>query len=83
MHLPFVLSALGSLFVAVATAQAAVPKTPGLTFLYSLNCTLGDSLPVGDVPDGNRVVIPITGGTFSGPRISGSSPALATTADSD
>ncbi|KAK4446115.1 hypothetical protein QBC34DRAFT_271774, partial [Podospora aff. communis PSN243] len=53
------------------TAQTAVPKVPGLTFLYSLNCTLGESLAVGNVPDGNRVVIPITGGTFSGPRISG------------
>lgn len=45
--------------------------SPGLTFLYSLNCTLGTRLPVGAGPNGDRVVIPITGGTFAGPRISG------------
>lgn len=71
MHLPNFLTALVALLPAVATAQAAVPKAPGLTFLYSLNCTLGDSLSVGKGPEGDRVVIPITGGTFSGPRING------------
>ncbi|KAK1830943.1 hypothetical protein QBC39DRAFT_233231, partial [Podospora conica] len=47
------------------------PKTPKLTFLYSLNCTLGQSLDVGPSPVGTRVVIPITGGTFAGPKIKG------------
>lgn len=46
-------------------------KTPSLSFLYTLNCTLGNSLSVGNVPNGNRVVIPITGGLFAGPKISG------------
>jgi hypothetical protein len=72
MRLPYFLSALVAL-VPTVTAQTVFPKAPGLTFLYSLNCTLGESLAVGNVPDGNRVVIPITGGTFSGPRISGNS----------
>ncbi|KAM7192063.1 Uncharacterized protein family UPF0311 [Naviculisporaceae sp. PSN 640] len=45
--------------------------TPSLSFLYTLNCTLGESLAVGNVPNGNRVVIPITGGVFAGPKISG------------
>jgi hypothetical protein len=39
--------------------------------LYSLNCTLGPSIAVGSGPHGTRTVIPITGGTFSGPRLSG------------
>lgn len=47
------------------------PPSPRLTFLYSLNCTLGTPLSVGATPNGDRVVIPITGGTFSGPRLSG------------
>lgn len=55
----------------------AAPKTPKLTFLYSLNCTLGPSLDVGATPVGSRVVIPITGGTFSGPKLSGTSPPLS------
>ncbi|KAK0724996.1 hypothetical protein B0H67DRAFT_507578, partial [Lasiosphaeris hirsuta] len=44
---------------------------PGLTHLYSLNCTLGTPLQVGPGPHGTRVVLPITGGTFAGPRLSG------------
>ncbi|KAK4040423.1 hypothetical protein C8A01DRAFT_15704 [Parachaetomium inaequale] len=54
-----------------ASCAAATPKAPGLTYLYSLNCTLGVSLPVGAGPHGTRTVIPIVGGTFSGPRMSG------------
>jgi len=73
MHLPSLLIALLPA-VNLATAQTPVPKAPGLTFLYSLNCTLGESLAVGKGPEGDRVVIPITGGTFSGPRINGISP---------
>jgi hypothetical protein len=52
-------------------ASAATPATPGLTYLYSLNCTLGEALPVGEGPRGTRTVIPITGGTFSGPKMTG------------
>lgn len=53
----------------VVTAQQ-FPQ-PTLEFLYTVNCTLGASWPVGDTGFGDRVVIPITGGTFSGPRMSG------------
>ncbi|KAK4182486.1 hypothetical protein QBC35DRAFT_395888 [Podospora australis] len=58
------------LFSTLALAQAT-PKSPSLNFLYSLNCTLGPALQVGGGPIGTRTVIPITGGTFSGPRLSG------------
>lgn len=66
-----------TLFLAVfscfasAGCQAATPKTPSLTFLYSCNVTLGAAIDVGAGPRGRRNVIPITGGTFSGPRLSG------------
>ncbi|KAK1752864.1 hypothetical protein QBC47DRAFT_430933 [Echria macrotheca] len=70
MHPKFFLTSLLPLFAA-GNAQAATPKTPGLTFLYSLNCSLGTSLPVGLGPEGTRTVIPITGGSFKGPKIAG------------
>ncbi|KAK3376290.1 hypothetical protein B0T24DRAFT_699699 [Lasiosphaeria ovina] len=54
---------------AASKAQHSAP-TPGLTYLYSLNCSLGAGIPVGTGPVGIRTVIPITGGVFSGPRLS-------------
>jgi feruloyl esterase len=53
----------------LATAQQ-FPQ-PTLKFLYTENGTLGEPWTVGDTGFGNRVVVPITGGTFSGPRMSG------------
>lgn len=58
----------------LASGQANTPAAPGLTYLYSLNCTLGTAITVGGGPHGSRVVIPITGGSFSGPRLSGALP---------
>ncbi|KXX79902.1 hypothetical protein MMYC01_203754 [Madurella mycetomatis] len=55
----------------LVSGQEGTPAAPGLTFLYSLNCTLGAAITVGGGPHGSRVVIPITGGSFSGPRLSG------------
>lgn len=57
--------------LAQARGQVKTPAAPGLTFLYSLNCTLAPPIPVGGGPHGTRLVIPIVGGTFSGPRLSG------------
>ncbi|RTE79162.1 hypothetical protein BHE90_006338 [Fusarium euwallaceae] len=45
--------------------------TPSYEFLYTVNASLGERWPVGDYGQGSRVVIPITGGTFNGPRLSG------------
>lgn len=45
--------------------------TPSYEFLYTVNATLGERWPIGDYHQGSRVVIPITGGTFKGPRMSG------------
>ncbi|KAK3346036.1 hypothetical protein B0T25DRAFT_506159 [Lasiosphaeria hispida] len=64
MHLPTLLPLL-----TLPLAAALTP--PSLTHLYSLNCTLGAPLPVGAGPHGTRIVLPITGGTFTGPRLSG------------
>ena len=56
-----------------ANAQTAAPKgTPQLEFVMQLRVTISGAYTVGETPHGRRVVIPITGGTFEGPRLKGS-----------
>lgn len=57
--------------VAMPAVRAATPASPGLTYLYTANVTLGTSFSMGVGPQGERVAIPIVGGTFSGPNING------------
>ena len=61
------------LFVAIiSNAQTNVPtETPKLEFVMQLNVTLDQPYCVGDIPNGRRTVIPITGGTFEGPLLKG------------
>ena len=67
------------LFVAIATlclkAQQIVPPTaadtPNFEYVMQLYVTLEPQYTVGKVPHGKRVVIPITGGIFEGPRLKG------------
>lgn len=57
-------------FTIAQDAPALTPPT--MTLLYSMACDLGKSFAIGSVPNGQqRMVIPIIGGTFKGPRISG------------
>lgn len=51
-----------------AKAQQADPE---LEFVLELKVKLGQAFGVGKVTQGNRFVIPITGGTFEGPNIKG------------
>ena len=52
-------------------AQEA-PVAPKLTLLYSMEALLGERFSLGSIPTGQeRIVIPIVGGTFEGPRLSG------------
>mgnify|MGYP004442157809 FL=1 len=61
-----------SLFCAfIAFAMHAQSMCPVNEFVLDLNVKLGQMIGVGNVPDGGRTIIPITGGTFSGPNISG------------
>lgn len=63
---------LMSFFACVATAQVTEPKhTPELAFALQLKVTLGETYTCGETQHGQRVVIPITGGTFEGPAIKG------------
>ena len=47
-----------------------VPE-PRLTQVYRLEATLAPPLELGEVARGHRRIVPLTGGTFSGPDISG------------
>ena len=58
--------------VLTVSAQVTEPKDkPQLEFALQLKVTLGDSYDVGETQHGQRIVIPITGGTFEGPAIKG------------
>ena len=52
-------------------AQENAPA-PKLEFVMQLKVTLDTPYSVGETPHGRRTVIPITGGTFEGPRLKGS-----------
>jgi hypothetical protein len=57
-----------------ATALAADPALPKLTYLYSVNLTFAPTITIGSVPYGGRDLLPISGGSFSGPKLSGTYP---------
>jgi hypothetical protein len=44
---------------------------PRLDFIFAAHVTVGEPRDLGDIGKGRRRVVPITGGTFSGPGISG------------
>jgi hypothetical protein len=48
-----------------------VPVEPSLRFLYSSSVEVGHPVVVGSTPYGERRIIPILGGSFAGPRLSG------------
>lgn len=55
-----------------ASAQDYLPKdTPQLEFALQLRVTLGEAFAIENTQHGRRTVIPITGGTFEGPRLKG------------
>ncbi len=74
-----VLVAAGGGTIAAPALAASAPSpssaepddAPKTEFVYEAIVTLGPVEEVGQTPYGRRVRIPITGGTFKGPRISG------------
>ncbi len=44
---------------------------PRLTRVYRLEANLGEPLDLGDVAQGHRRIVPLTGGTFTGPELNG------------
>ncbi len=53
------------------TAGAQQPPVPKLTFAFEVRATVGAPMEVGQVTQGRRRIVPITGGTFEGPNIRG------------
>jgi Protein of unknown function (DUF3237) len=44
---------------------------PSLTLVYRLEATLAEPLDLGDVAQGHRRIVRLTGGTFTGPDLNG------------
>jgi hypothetical protein len=44
---------------------------PRLSQVYRLEATLGQPLDLGDTAQGHRRIVPLTGGTFTGPELRG------------
>lgn len=64
--------ALLSVFFLKSSAQVETPKEmPQLEFVMQLKVTIGEAYSCGETQHGQRTIIPITGGTFEGPRIKG------------
>ena len=55
-----------------ATAAMSIElPDPRLTLVYRLEATLGEPLDLGDTAQGHRRIVPLTGGTFTGPELNG------------
>jgi len=67
---PLALCLAAALAATPAQSQEA-PQPPRLEFVFEEIVTLGQAIPVGETPLGRRNIVPITGGTFSGPGIEG------------
>jgi hypothetical protein len=52
-------------------AKRAEITAPRMEFVYEETVTLGASIHPGATPLGERNIVPITGGTFTGPRLHG------------
>ena len=50
--------------------NALLPE-PSLTRVYRLEATLGEPLDLGEIAQGRRRIVPLTGGTFTGPELTG------------
>ena len=53
------------------TEVRKVPVEPSLRFLYTSSVEVGNPMIVGSTPYGERRIIPILGGSFAGPKLSG------------
>ena len=50
--------------------SVALPD-PSLTRIYRLEATVGEPLDLGDIAQGERRIVPLSGGTFTGPTLNG------------
>ena len=57
--------------VAMSAEQAATFETPTLEHVLTVRASLDPMVSMGKTPEGERRVVPITGGTFEGPGLKG------------
>lgn len=60
-----------TLLIASSIARAQEIPAPQLEYVMQLKVRLGETYTVGNTQHGKRTVVPITGGTFEGPRLHG------------
>jgi hypothetical protein len=51
--------------------MSAVLPEPSLTRVYRLEATVGEPLDLGDIAQGRRLIVPLTGGAFAEPELNG------------
>ena len=51
--------------------MSALLPDPSQTRVYRLEATVGEPLDLGDITQGRRLIVPLTGGTFTGPELTG------------
>ena len=51
--------------------MSALLPAPSLTRVYRLEATLGEPLDLGEIAQGRRRIVPLTGVTFTGPELNG------------
>jgi hypothetical protein len=51
--------------------MSALLPDPSLTRVFRLEATLGEPQEFGDIAQGRRRIVPLTGGTFTGPELNG------------
>lgn len=60
-----------TLLALCAISSNAQSKAPELEFALQLKVTLGEAYGIDNTQHGRRTIIPITGGTFEGPKLKG------------
>ena len=63
--------ALPLTLLTLAATALAEPAPPKFTYLYSANLIFGAPVPIGAVSTGNRAILSIVGGAFTGPKLTG------------
>jgi hypothetical protein len=51
--------------------MSALLPAPSLTRVFRLEATVGEPLELGDIAQGRRRIVPLTGGAFAGPELKG------------
>ena len=69
----YILTLLNFLFLNLFFIQVAIAQKSELKyeFLYELEATLDSTINLGKTPLGNRLIHPVTGGFFKGPKLKG------------